>query len=133
MNKKKALKQFTVLIAVSLILTLIIFIIDFRIFPSSEVSGSGFGQFSAVDSEFIEGVILVIMGVLDFLASGISYGSRISVGTVAASKAIFGDTVEVGPSEILRKNTWKKLGLLSVGSVTIITGIFLLFAYFLSL
>jgi hypothetical protein len=82
---------------------------------------------------FIEGVVLVIMGVLDSLASGISYGSRRSVGIVAASKAIFGESVQVRPSEMLKKNSWRKLGFYSVGSVAIMEGTFLLIIYFTSL
>ena len=134
MINKKIVRQLSVLTIISLILTAIIYNINFLILPHPGMNGSGYVKpFSAIDALFVEGIVLVIMGALDFLASGISYGSRQATGTVAVAKDIFENTVEVGPSEMLRKNTWKKLGLMSVGSVAIITGAFLLLIYFLSL
>lgn len=133
MISKKTVRQLAVLMIISLVLTVVIYNVNFLIFPHPGMSSSSYVvPFSAIDALFVEGLILVIMAALDFLASGISYGSRQAAGTVAVAKDIFENTFEVGPSEVLKKNIWKKLGLMSVGSVAIITGAFLLIAYFLS-
>ena len=80
-------------------------------------------------AHFLEGIIFIMLGVLFLLGSGgLSYGS-LGAATLAA-KALGRDVI--GPSEVLRRDAWKPKGLVRVGLILIIAGIFLLVTYFMS-
>jgi hypothetical protein len=123
-----------------MVLAIAVYEIDVRIFPKVPLNDGAPGiasllsRISQVDALFCEGIIFVILGILDFLAyGGMSYsGRRVGV-QLAKAKGVFGDRVSVSASEMMRKDKWEKLGLMSVGSVAIITGVILLVIYFVSL
>ena len=84
------------------------------------------------EASFLEGVTFIILGALFFLGSGgISQTTRRAAMTAAAATAMGKDVI--GPSEIFRRDAWKPKGFTRLGLILILTGIFLLLIYFVSL
>jgi hypothetical protein len=84
------------------------------------------------EASFLEGLAFIILGTLFLLGSGgISRGSQ-GAAMLAALASAIGKEV-IGPSEIFRRDAWKPKGFMRLGLILILSGIFLLFIYFVSL
>lgn len=124
--KKRALFNVTRLALVSLIITLSVYFVDVWAFSSNE-------WVSPMDALFVEGVVSVLVGLGLLLGrGGISFWSKAAAILAATASAMSG-TETVGPGEIMRRDAWKARGFLRVGLILLMSGVFMLAAYFLTL
>jgi hypothetical protein len=116
-------KQIAALASVSFIVAVVLFFLDIQFFPARP-------YMKPADGAFIEGILLVLSGLLIFIGSGgIGQGSRKAAMLASAAKAI-SDKEVIGPSEIYRRDTWKSKGYTRLGLVLNLTGLSLLITYF---
>lgn len=119
-------KQIAVLACISLLAAAILYFVDIQFFPPR-------ADMIPADYAFIEGVFLVLSGLLIFIGSGgIGPASRSAAMLASAAEAISGKEV-IGPSEIFRRDAWKPKGYTRLGLVLVLTGLFLLVLYFVFL
>jgi hypothetical protein len=85
-----------------------------------------------VDALFLEGILSIVLGILFLLGSGgLGIGSKAAATLAAATDAITGKET-IGPAELYRRSKWKPQGYLRFALVLIMTGLFLLIFYFVS-
>lgn len=117
------IKQIAVLTCISLLATVILYFLDIQFFSPQPCV-------TPTDAAFIEGILLVLSGLLIFLGSaGISPASRQAAMLASAAEAI-SDKDVIGPSEVFRRDAWKPKGYTRLGLVLVLTGLFLLIIYF---
>jgi hypothetical protein len=114
-----------ILLGTSLVMAFAIYLVNFLFFSSNESVSPG-------DASFMEGLLLVVVGALAYLGSGgISRTSQKAAMLSAAASAAGAEVV--GPGEIFRKDAWKPKGFVRLGLISVLTGIFLIIIYFVSL
>jgi len=88
---------------------------------------------SPTDAFFIEGLFFLVLGFLLLLGrGGINLWSLRAAILSALAGAVYGkDTV--GPNEIFRRDRWKPEGFTRLALILILTGVFMLLFYFLTL
>lgn len=122
---KKAFQYASLLIIVSLVLAFAIYICNLQLFSSNP-------RISPLEVTFLEGIFLIIVGVIFFIGSGgLSRATQKTAMLAAAAKVITDDVV--GPSEIFKRDAWKPKGYTQFGLTLILTGIILLIIYCISL
>ncbi len=90
-------------------------------------------KFTATEALFVEGIVLLLIGLLLLIGRGGLNLSTVKAAILSASaEAVFG-TEGVGPAEEMRIDSWKSKGFISAGLVLIMTGLFMLAIYFLTL
>ena len=126
MKKKYILLNIAVYIIVSFSIVIGVYFFNILIFPSSEIV-------SSTDVLFVEGIMFLIIGLLLLLGrGGISLVSKKAAILSATAEAVYGaDTA--GPAETMRRDAWKAEGFIRAGLILIITGVFMLAIYFLTL
>jgi len=116
-------KQIVALASVSFMVATVFFFLDIQFFPTLP-------YMKPSDAAFIEGILLILSGLLIFIGSGgIGPTSRKAAMLASATKAI-SDKEVIGPSEIFRRDSWKPKGYTRLGLVLILTGVFLIIMYF---
>lgn len=124
--KKRVLLSFAAFASVSLLITLSVYFVNILLLPSNE-------WVSPTDALFLEGAVSVLVGFLLLLGrGGISFWSKAAAILAAAASAVSGSDT-VGPGEIMRRDAWRARGFLRLGLILLLTGFFMLAAYFLSL
>jgi hypothetical protein len=123
---KRVLLNFAALALVSLPITLSIYFVNILLLSSNE-------WVSPTDALFVEGAVSVLVGFLLLLGrGGISLWSKTAAILAAAASAVSGRET-VGPKEIMRRDAWTARGFLRLGLILLLTGFFMLAAYFLNL
>jgi hypothetical protein len=113
-------------ISLSLAIGLTVYTLNIVLLSSSKILTPG-------DALFIEGTMAILVGILLLLGrGGISFLSKQAAVLAATAEAVCG-TDSVGPGEMMRRDTWQPKGFLRVGLVMIVTGVFLITLYFLTL
>jgi hypothetical protein len=112
-------------IGTSLIVACAFYIVNLWLFSSNQ-------SVSPADASFMEGMLMIVLGILVCLGSGgISRTSHKAAMLSAAASATGAEVI--GPAEIFRKDAWKPKGFVKLGLTLIVTGIILLIIYFISL
>jgi len=111
--KKSRLVTALLLTAVSLTATALTCVANFGLFISNP-------QFSQSEASFLEGIMLMIIGILFILGSG---------GLNLASKKAVELARALGPSETFRRDRWKPKGFTRLGIVLVMTGIEMLLVF----
>lgn len=111
---------------ISITITIVFYFINVWLFSSSE-------YVSPTDAYFVEGMLFVIFGLLLLLGrGGINLWSLKAAVLSALAKAVYNEDA-VGPDEIMRKDRWKSVGFTRLALVLILTGVFMILVYFLTL
>lgn len=111
---------------ISIIITIVFYFVNVWLFSSSE-------YVSPTDAYFVEGMLFVIFGLLLLLGrGGINLWSLKAAVLCALAEAVYNEDT-VGPSEIMRKDRWKSVGFTRLALVLILTGVFMILVYFLTL
>jgi hypothetical protein len=88
-------------------------------------------RLSPTDALFIEGVILLTIGLLFLIGRGGINRASLSAAIIAAeANAIYG-TDTAGPNEILQRDAWKARGFTRTALVLILSGVLMILTYFL--
>jgi len=111
---------------VSLIITIVIYFVNFLLFSSAR-------YISPTDAFFIEGLLFLLVGCLLLLGrGGINLWSQKAAILSALAEAMYKkDTV--GPHEMYKRDKWKPEGFTRLALILIITGVIMLLVYFLIL
>jgi hypothetical protein len=113
-------------VSLSLSLGIAVYVVNIFLLSSSRI-------ISPSEALFIEGALLVLIGFLLLLGrGGISFSSKQAAVLAATAEAVCGAD-SVGPGEMMRRDAWQSKGFLRGGLVLIITGVFLITFYFLTL
>ena len=124
--KKRLFLNVAALALVSLLVTLSVYVVNILLLPSNE-------WISPTDALFVEGAVSVLVGFLLLLGrGGINFWSKTAAILTATASAVSGSET-VGPKEIMRRDVWTARGFLRLGLTLLLTGIFMLAAYFLTL
>ncbi len=124
--KKTYLWHFAILVSVSLMLTAIVYFINYTLLFST-------AYVSSTDMLFVEGILFIILGILLILGSGgINLWSVKAAILGAATEAVYGEG-GVTPSELFKRDSWKAKGFPRLGLVLLMAGLFMLVIYFISL
>ena len=84
-----------------------------------------------LEAFFVEGVFLLIFGILLLLGrGGINVWTLKAAILAAAAEAVYGQDT-VGPNEAMRRDRWKPQGYTRFALLLLITGFLMLAAYFL--
>lgn len=124
--KKRTLFNVAVLASVSLLIALSVYSVNVLMLSSNK-------WVSPTDALFVEGVVSVLVGLALLLGrGGISFWSKAAAILAATASAVSG-TETVGPGEIMRRDAWRARGFLRAGLILLMSGVFMLVAYFLTL
>ncbi len=119
------------LLCVPLVLVTVIYCANFYFLINPDNGVQRF-RVSPVDALFLEGILSIVLGILFLLGSGgLGIGSKAAATLAAATSAITGKET-IGPAELYRRSKWKPQGYLRFALVLIVTGLFLLVLYFVS-
>jgi len=111
---------------ISITVTIVFYFVNIWLFSSRE-------YFSPTDAFFVEGMLFVIFGLLLLLGrGGINLWSLKAAVLSALAEAVYNEDT-VGPSEIMRKDRWKSRGFTRLALVLILTGVFMIIVYFVTL
>lgn len=125
MKLGKALLNLAVFSCISMIITVVFYFVNVQLFTTP--------MLSPVDAMFIEGMLFLIIGFLFLLGrGGINVWSQRAAILSALTEAISGKDM-LGPDETLEKDRWKPKGFTRLALVLILTGVFMILAYFITL
>lgn len=125
MKLGKALLNLAVFSCISMIITVVFYFVNVQLFTTP--------MLSPVDAMFIEGILFLIIGFLFLLGrGGINVWSQRAAILSALTEAISGKDM-LGPDETLEKDRWKPKGFTRLALVLILTGVFMILAYFITL
>jgi hypothetical protein len=122
---KFSVENVVILMSTSLIVAFAIYILNLWLYSSHQPVSPG-------DASFLEGMLMIIVGVLLYLGSGGITRSSQRAAMLSAAASATGAEV-IGPAEIFRKDAWKPKGFVRLGLTLIIAGIILVIIYFVSL
>jgi len=126
MKSGKVLLNLLMLSFVSIIITVGFYFVNVWLFSTNRF-------FSSTDAFFIEGLLFLIFGFLFLIGrGGINFWSLKAAILSALAGAVY-DKDTVGPNEILRRDRWKPDGFPRLALILIITGVFMVLLYFLTL
>jgi len=121
----KALLNLAVFSCISMIITVVFYFVNVQLFTTP--------MLSPVDAMFIEGILFLIIGFLFLLGrGGINVWSQRAAILSALTEALSGKDM-LGPDETLEKDRWKPKGFTRLALVLILTGVFMILAYFITL
>lgn len=125
MKLGKALLNLVVFSCISIIITVVFYFVNVQLFTTP--------MLSPVDAMFIEGMLFLIIGFLFLLGrGGINAWSQRAAILSALTEALSGKDM-LGPDETLEKDRWKPKGFTRLALVLILTGVFMILAYFITL
>ena len=125
MKLGKALLNLAVFSCISMIITVVFYFVNVQLFITP--------MLSPVDAMFIEGILFLIIGFLFLLGrGGINVWSQRAAILSALTEAISGKDM-LGPDETLEKDRWKPKGFTRLALILILTGVFMILAYFITL
>lgn len=125
MKLGKALLNLAVFSCISMIITVVFYFVNVQLFTTP--------MLSPVDAMFIEGMLFLIIGFLFLLGrGGINVWSQRAAILSALTEALSGKDM-LGPDETLEKDRWKPKGFTRLALVLILTGVFMILAYFITL
>ncbi|TET62526.1 hypothetical protein E3J49_08020 [Candidatus Bathyarchaeota archaeon] len=125
MKLGKALLNLAVFSCISMIITVVFYFVNVQLFTTP--------MLSPVDAMFIEGILFLIIGFLFLLGrGGINVWSQRAAILSALTEALSGKDM-LGPDETLEKDRWKPKGFTRLALVLILTGVFMILAYFITL
>ena len=125
MKLGKALLNLAVFSCISMIITVVFYFVNVQLFTTP--------MLSPVDAMFIEGILFLIIGFLFLLGrGGINVWSQRAAILSALTEAISGKDM-LGPDETLEKDRWKPKGFTRLALILILTGVFMILAYFITL
>ena len=125
MKLGKALLNLAVFSCISMIITVVFYFVNVQLFTTP--------MLSPVDAMFIEGMLFLIIGFLFLLGrGGINVWSQRAAILSALTEAISGKDM-LGPDETLEKDRWKPKGFTRLALILILTGVFMILAYFITL
>ena len=125
MKLGKALLNLAVFSCISMIITVVFYFVNVQLFTTP--------MLSPVDAMFIEGMLFLIIGFLFLLGrGGINVWSQRAAILSALTEAISGKDM-LGPDETLEKDRWKPKGFTRLALVLILTGVFMILTYFITL
>jgi len=111
---------------ISAIITLTIYFVNVWLLSSNK-------HLSPTDALFFEGILFIIVGFLLFLGrGGINRLSQRAAILSAAADALYKKGT-IGPSEMYRRDKWKPEGFIRIALILMLTGVFMLLVYFLTL
>ncbi len=126
MKSRNVLLGLAMFSCISIIVTVIFYFVNVWLLSSKE-------YFSPTDAFFVEGMMFVIFGLLLLLGrGGINLWSLKAAVLSALAEAVYNEDT-VGPSEIMRKDRWKSRGFTRLALVLILTGVFMIIVYFVTL
>jgi len=126
MKSEKLLPNLLMLSSVSLIVTIVFYFVNSWVFPSEK-------YLSPTDAFFVEGVLFLMAGFLLLLGrGGINLWSLRAAILSALAGAVYSKD-SVGPREVFRRDRWKPEGFTRLALILILTGVFMLLFYFLTL
>jgi hypothetical protein len=126
MKTGKILLNLATFSGISILIAICFYFVNVRFFSSIK-------YFSSTDAFFIEGMILLLCGILLLLGrGGINLWSQKAAILSALAGAVY-DEDTIGPNEILRKDRWKPEGFTRLALILILAGVFMLIIYFLAL
>ncbi len=122
--KRKSILRVAVHIFISLLVVVLAHFINVSLLSSGKI-------ISPNEALFVEGVMFLLLGFLLLLGrGGLNLSSVKAAVLSAAAEALYGaDTV--GPAETLRRDSWRSKGFTRAGLVLLLTGVFMIAAYFL--
>lgn len=124
MNVRQIASGLPFLVGVAVIIIVVAYFVNIWLF-------SNMRYITPHEAFFVEGVFLLIFGVLFLLGrGGINVSTLKAAILAAAAEATYGhDTV--GPNEAMRRDRWKPQGYTRFALLLLITGFLMLAAYFL--
>jgi len=123
---KTILLNVAVYSGVSLLVLVAVYLVDLWFLSS-------YLQLSALETLSMEGVMLIILGLLVLVGTGgINLGSLSAAMISAKAKAIFRGDI-AGPDEVLRRDTWKAKGFTRTALILLFSGVLMILVYFLTL
>ena len=126
MDIKTILLNVAVYSGVSLLVLVAVYLVDLWFLSS-------YLQLSALETLSMEGVMLIILGLLFLVGTGgINLGSLSAAMISAKAKAIFRGDI-AGPDEVLRRDTWKAKGFTRTALILLFSGVLMILVYFLTL
>lgn len=126
MKSRNVLLGLAMFPGISITVTIVFYFVNIWLFSSRE-------YFSPTDAFFVEGMLFVIFGLLLLLGrGGINLWSLKAAVLSALAEAVYNEDT-VGPSEIMRKDRWKSRGFTRLALVLILTGVFMIIVYFVTL
>ena len=125
MDIKTILLNVAVYSGVSLLVLVAVYLVDLWFLSS-------YLQLSALETLSMEGVMLIILGLLFLVGTGgINLGSLSAAMISAKAKAIFRGDI-AGPDEVLRRDTWKAKGFTRTALILLFSGVLMILVYFLT-
>jgi len=122
---KTILLNVAVYSGVSLLVLVAVYLVDLWFLSS-------YLQLSALETLSMEGVMLIILGLLFLVGTGgINLGSLSAAMISAKAKAIFRGDI-AGPDEVLRRDTWKAKGFTRTALTLLFSGVLMILVYFLT-
>ena len=116
------------IVTVSIVISVAVYYINsymfLRLFPKSALSTQ--------DALFVEGVLLLIIGVLFFIGYGGLTGWTFGATVLSSAASAVSGKETVGPKEIMKRDAWKPKGHLRTALVLIIASVILFAIYFLT-
>ena len=123
MSGRKIVSGLLFLVIIAVIITAAAYFVNIWLFFSNR-------YVTPLDAFFLEGVVLLIFGVLFLLGSGGLNVWTLKAAILAAMAGAYGQDT-VGPSEAISRDRWKPQGFTRFALVVLLTGFFMLLAYFL--
>ncbi len=113
-------------LAIASLIAVAAYVLDVMLFSSSTI-------ISPSEALFVEGVAILLIGIMFLLGrGGINYSSKEAAILSAATEAMSGAET-VGPAEQMRRDTWKSKGFSRAGIILVVAGALMLAGYFVSL
>lgn len=126
MKSGRALLALTTFSCISIIITVAFYFLNVWLFSPSE-------YMSPTDAFFFEGILFLLIGFLLLLGrGGINFWSQ-KAAILSALAGFLYDEDTVGPDEILRKDRWKPEGFTRLALILMLTGLFMILIYLLTL
>jgi len=126
MAKKRVYRRFAAHAGLSLVIAIAFYGANVLLLPPA-------AKFTSTEALFVEGIAFLLMGLLLMIGRGGMNLSTVSAAILSASAEAVCGTEGVGPAEEMRIDSWKSKGFITAGLVLIMTGLFMLAMYFLTL
>ena len=122
MSVKKITSGLLLLVLIAVIITVAAYFVNFWLFSSNS-------YLTPLDAFFLEGMALIIFGALFLIGSGGMNVWTLKAAILAAVAGAYGQDT-VGPREAMERDRWKPQGFTRFALVVLLTGFFMILAYF---
>lgn len=126
MARKGVYRRFAAHAALSLVIAIVFYCGNVLLLPQA-------ARFTSTEALFVEGIAFLLAGLLLLIGRGGLNLSTVNAAILSASAEAVCGTEGVGPDEEMRIDSWKPKGFISAGLILIMTGLFMLTIYFLTL